>query len=521
MTEQPRPELRVELEQLRRELRSRSRGVGYKAADGLAAAGAPGRQILLNALESRDRQVRLHAAWAVRLLDSPEAVARLVELLRQDPEVYLPLQQALPAEPPPAILEPLLEAARDRKNAQRKFHVMLLGDVEGPGVLDTLLVALQSDDSALQEGAFLAFKHARAELRTEAAGPLLQALSVRLPLPRRLPWLLTRRARARSMVALALITAAGVVGGEESVGLLNEIVRSDAHEDYRVAAVSALTTVGEPAVGRSWRALLSVVESTTDGELEAVASEALRRLRCHEAESGLLALLAAGKPYQRRNAVHALEGCGSSDSVAAVTRALREDADVHVRRTAARTLAKLGPDYQPLLAALRDSDRWVGYNAAWALGHLQDERVLGFLVRGLEDKDRRFRRSCAEALGQLGKHTPEVVEALVHVLDQTGHDVARTAAWTLRQLDLAEALSYATQLRESPDARQRRLGARALKWLQPERASYAPHLPLRSSRLAGLVASPDEKSRGLTTAGAGETPAVGRPAARGAAPAAE
>jgi len=489
----PDPQQRVELEQLRRELRSRSRGVGYRAADGLAAAGPVGRQILLNALDSRDRQVRLHAAWAVRLLDSPEAVARLVELLRQDPEVYLPLQQALPAAPAPAILEPLLEAARDRKNAQRKFHVMLLGDVEGPGVLDTLLVALQSDDSAFQEGAFLAFKHARPELRAEAAGPLVQALSVRLPLPKKLPWLLTPRARARSMVALALITAAGVAGGEEAVGVLNEILRSDAHEDYRMAAVSALVTVGEPAVGRSWRALLALAESTTDGELEAVASEALRRLRCREAEPGLLALLASGKPFQRRNAVHALEGCGSEASTPAVVRALREDSDVHVRRTCARTLAKLGCSHEVLLAALRDSDRWVGYNAAWALGHLQDERVLGFLVRGLEDKDRRYRRQCAEALGQLGKRTPEVVEALVAVLDQTGYDVARTAAWALRQLDLTEALSYAHLLRESPDVRQRRLGARALKWLQPERANYASHLPLRSSRLAGLVASPDEK----------------------------
>lgn len=487
----PEPQQRVELEALRRELRSRSRGVGYKAADGLAAAGAAGRQILLNALDSRDRQVRLHAAWAVRLLDSPEAVARLVELLRQDPEVYLPLQQALPPAPPPAILEPLLEAVRDRKNAQRKFHAMLLGDVEGPGVLDTLLVALQSDDSALQEGAFLAFKHARPELRAEAAGPLVQALSVRLPLPRKLPWLLTPRARARSMVALALITAAGVAGGEEAVGVLIEIVRSEAHEDYRVAAVSALVTVGEPALGRSWRALLSLVEGTTDGELEAVASEALRRLRCREAEPGLLALLSSGKAFQRRNAAHALEGCGTEASAPAVARALK-DADVHVRRTCARTLAKLGASPEVLLAALRDADRWVGYNAAWALGHLQDERVLGFLVRGLEDKDRRYRRCCAEALGQLGKKTPEVVEALVAVLDQTGYDVARTAAWALRQLDLAEALSYATLLRESPDVRQRRLGARALKWLQPERASYAPHLPLRSSRLAGLVASPDE-----------------------------
>lgn len=491
-----RHESRANLEKLRLDLRSRSRGVGYKAADQLAAAGPTGRLILLRALESRDRQVRLHAAWAVRLLDSPEAVVRLIELLRQDREVYLPTQQALPPQPPPAILDPLLAAARDRRNAQRKFHLMLLGDVEGPGVLDTLLVALQADDQVLQEGAFLAFKHAREGLRREAAPALVQALSVRLPLPRRIPWFLTPRARARSMVPLSLMASAGVLGGSEAVGVLCEILRSDAYPEYRLAAISALVSVGEPALARCWRALLGLVQSPHDGELEAAASEALRRLRAREAESELLALLDSTRPAQRRNSALALEGCGSALSAPRLAQLLRHDPDLHVRRTCARTLAKLPhPElHQVLLAALRDSDRWVGYNAAWALGQLKDERCLGFLVAGLEDRDRRFRRNCAEALGQMALKTPEVVEALVAVLDQSRHEVAPTAAWALRQLDLGEALSYAVQLGQSPDRRQRTLSRRALRWLQPERASYSTHLPLRSSKLAGLVFSPDPKS---------------------------
>ncbi|MCA9791141.1 MAG: HEAT repeat domain-containing protein [Candidatus Eremiobacteraeota bacterium] len=169
---EPEPQL-PQLELLRRQLRSPSRGTGYRAADELVRSGPEGIAMIKRALESRDRNVRIHAAWAVRLLDSPWALSQLISLLRDDREFYLPLQQALPAQPTPEVLEALLAAAIDRKNRNRKFHAMLLGDVIGEGVLDALLGALQSDDQMLQEGAFLAFKHAGEWLREQACRPLV------------------------------------------------------------------------------------------------------------------------------------------------------------------------------------------------------------------------------------------------------------------------------------------------------------------------------------------------------------
>lgn len=497
MSQERAPELLPRLEKLRRELRSRSRGKGYQAADRLAQAGPEGRELLLRALESRDRNVRLHAAWAVRLLDAPTAVQRLVEMLRLDREAYLALQQALAPAPPREVLESLLRAARDPRNANRKFHLMLLGDVEGPGVLDVLLAALQSDDSEAQEGAFLACKHARPTLRDELGPALVQALSVRLPLPSRRPWALTARGRARQAVPSLLIGAVGLVAGSPGVGVLIEILRSQAHVSYLLAAVSALATVGEPAVGRCWPVLVDLVEEPHDGELAAFAAEALRRLRAGFAEERLLCLLEEGRPHQRRNAAHALEGCGGEASLAGLLKAL-EEADVHVRRTAARSLGRLKGGRaveDALIRALDDPDRWVGWNAAWALGRRGEESVVPRLLAGLEAASRRLRRHSAEALGQLGACVPEVVEGLVAVLEERHPEVPRTAAWALRQLDVAEAFSYARLLAESPDPANRRLGRRALRWLQPERASYAPHLPVRSSRLTGVISSPDEEEK--------------------------
>jgi HEAT repeat protein len=484
----------VELHELRTQLRSRSRGVGYRAAEQLAQAGPAGRQMLLRALESRDRNVRLHAAWAVRLLDSSEAVLRLVQLLREDREFYLPLQQALPASPDPALLETLIRASRDRANPNRKFHNMLLGDLPAGAVLDVLLENLQADDHELQEGAFLALKHARPDLRRQAARYLVQALAVRLPLPRHLIPGWRRRQRAAQAVPLVLMEAVGVAAGEEGVGVLLEILRSDAHATYRNAAIAALVAVGEAAAARSWRALADLVELPGEGDLPAEAAEALRRLRVTEAEERLLALLEKGKPHQRRNAAHALEGCGGPQAVPALTEHLLRDPDVHVRRTCARTLGRL-PDPRavgPLISALGDRDYWTGWNAAWALGQFKDPRLLPPLLAGLEDRNPRVRQMCAEALGQMGISTPEAHEALVAVLGEDRPAVARSASWALRQLDVGEALGYTMQLLESPDIRQRRIGIKARFWLRPERASYHPHLPVRSSARLGVVSAPAE-----------------------------
>lgn len=489
MTE-PEPQL-PQLELLRRQLRSPSRGTGYRAADELVRSGADGVEMIKRALESRDRNVRVHAAWAVRLLDSPRALRQLITLLRDDREFYLPLQQALPAEPTPDVLEPLLKAAVDPKNRNRKFHVMLLGDVVGEGVLDALLGALQSDDQILQEGAFLAFKHAGEWLRQQAARPLVQALSVRLPLPARLPWSWTKRARARQSAPLALIAAVGMVSGSDGVGVLTEILRSEAHLDYRLASISGMVTVGEEAVGRCWQPLLSVAEEPVDDALTAAAAEALRRMRVTDAESRLLALLESGKAFLRRNAAHALEGCLTAASLESLQQAIG-DPDPHVRRTVARTLGRLPESSRRLLEALSDHDRWVGWNAAWALGRHQLPELIPALLDGLNSPDKRRRRNSAEALGQLRISSPEVIESLVAVLEERSSYVPRSAAWALRCLDLAEAIHYACQLLDSPDPRRRRLGQRSVRWLRPERASYTPHLPVRSSRLGGVVFSPEE-----------------------------
>lgn len=491
-----RPRLEESTEELRLLLGSRMRGVGYRAAEALARRGEAGQEVLQAALQSGNRNARLHASWAVRLMDSPEAVRRVLELLRDDREFFLAAQQAVARRAWPELGSYLLDLARDRSNPNRKFHAMLLGDAPGLEVLDALLMGLQGDDPDLQDGCFLALKHAPEELRRKAAPALVQALSVRLPLPHRRPLAFTRRARALRDVPLLLMAAVGFSAGDLGVGVLAGIARSEADLDYRHAALSALVSLGEPAVARTWRLLLALVGEGGDTDLPDSAAEALRRMRVPEAEPALLELLAGGTPLERRNAAHALEGCGSSEAAPALHGRLCEDPEVHVRRTCARTLGVLLDPRSPgfLTRALGDRDALVGWNAAWALGQYGDPGLVPRLRSGLEARDPRLARNSAEALGHLGLSLPEAQEGLVRALSRGGA-VARSAAWALRQLDLAAALGYAVELLESPDGKLRRLGQRARYWLQPERASYAPHLPLRSSHRGGVYSSPPRKSR--------------------------
>ena len=521
-----------DVDSLRRQLRSRNRGEGYRAADQLAEIGPEGRSLLLKALESRDRNVRLHAAWAARKLNSANAVIKLIELLREDPEFYLPLQQCLsrpgqprPSDEPPEaeseLLEPLVAAAKDLRNPQRKFHMMLLGDLSNPEIIDTLLIGIQNDDLPQQEGAFLALKHACRSLREAAAPGLVQALSVRLPLPAGWKWTWTARQKASQSAPLSLIAAVGLVSGEAAVGVLCEILRSSCHPQYRLAAISALITVGEAAVGRSARSLVQQLQAAQDNLLAQAAAEALRRLRAEVVEGELVQLLESPLPFQRRHAADALEGCAHTpDAFARLTRLALSDSDVHVRRTAVRAVsrppqregpplrgaaggASEGPPLRgaaggasevfewELLQALEDKDRWVAWNAAWMLGQrwkgkTPPARMLDMLLQMLEAPLARVRRATAEALGQMAASSPEVVEALVASLADPRSEVCRSAAWGLRQIDLTEALAYASVLRSAADRRQRDLGQKAIRWLQPRFSSYTPHQPIRSSALTGV-----------------------------------
>lgn len=75
-----------------------------------------------------------------------------------------------------------------------------------------------------------------------------------------------------------------------------------------------------------------------------------------------------------------------------------------------------------MTAALGDEDGWVRSGAAFALGVLGDERVVGPLVRALEDWHPHVRWSAVVALGKLGDE--RAVPALERVRDTDSGEIS-------------------------------------------------------------------------------------------------
>jgi len=94
---------------------------------------------------------------------------------------------------------------------------------------------------------------------------------------------------------------------------------------------------------------------------------------------------------------------------------------------------KLGkPAVEPLIAALKDKDRYVRKKTVEALGKLGDDRAVASLIVALKDKDRYVRVAAVEALGNLGK---PAIESLIASLTDENSRIRKGAAEVLNELD--------------------------------------------------------------------------------------
>ncbi|HVM54924.1 MAG TPA: HEAT repeat domain-containing protein [Acidimicrobiales bacterium] len=113
-------------------------------------------------------------------------------------------------------------------------------------------------------------------------------------------------------------------------------------------------------------------------------------------EGAARAVLAHGDPEVRAAALQALHRMGRVTD-ADVARALRDD-DPGVRR---RALAVAVPGEIDLLPLLEDRDPSVVEQAAWALGEREDRRAVDGLVRAAAHPDPLVREAAVAALGAI------------------------------------------------------------------------------------------------------------------------
>jgi HEAT repeat protein len=117
--------------------------------------------------------------------------------------------------------------------------------------------------------------------------------------------------------------------------------------------------------------------------------------------------------------------------------AMLRDADLRVRRRAARALKALGEsDDVSLIAMLRDEDRKTRRDAALALARIGGKLSLDSLIIALHDERRYVRETALEALAKLGN---PAVETLANALVSHDPELSLGAVQALRRIGTVEA----------------------------------------------------------------------------------
>ena len=128
-----------------------------------------------------------------------------------------------------------------------------------------------------------------------------------------------------------------------------------------------------------------------------------------------------------------------------------EDSDEYVRWKAAYALGEIGDEraVEPLIEALKDSDEYVRWGAASALGKIGDKRAVEPLIEALKDSNEYVRKGTAHALGKIGDE--RAVEPLIEALKDSNKDVRENAAKALEKIAsnaINEAQSLLQQAKE-------------------------------------------------------------------------
>ncbi len=362
------------------------------AADALAKFGDPRSvQPLIAALGDPDPQVRAVAAMGLGSVKSPAAVNALIPLLddpdenvseaaagvlgtSKDPRAIAPLVTSLSKvyfasvalyQLGPAVVEPLIAAARDPDPNVRKRAVEALMLTHDPRAIPAVAAAISDPEAEVRQSALISLHILNAPNYPEA---LKEALN-------------DPDASTRAMA----LRASGKLPNAESVPIVINALR-DSDPSIRNAAATYLTPTqtADPQVAQ---ALIALVQDP-DSSVSWSAIQSLATSRDPKAIDAMLSFAQGKNPK----------------------------VDPH---QAIRLLGKIQDPraYALLVQALQGTDQQTAMIAAEQLGDLHDARAVPALTAAAKSK---FPAVASDALISLGKIGPPSVDALIGLLNQPG-----------------------------------------------------------------------------------------------------
>ena len=268
--------------------------------------------------------------------------------------------------------------------------------------------------------------------------------------------------------------------------------------------------------------------SATDAELLAALGHPSRSVRLtaqrrlaerKSAQPALMALLknpAAPSPA-RQHALWALDG--DADARTEIIELVKGDADLAVRRQAARVLGlrRVAESAEALAAVVRDAsaDASLRFHAATALGRIRDETAIPALIGALDQADSFARFAAFTALNEIGRAHPGAWASIAACLENGNAQIREAAAFALRDsfdAKLVDALAALAAVSKDPAVRETALRLLApLVRQQPEwKGEWWAYHPALVPPPKGTVEWPGTKPvlAALTAALADAAPAV-------------
>lgn len=426
---------------------------------------APARAALMLASRTGRTPIRWVADYVLSHISSADAPAMLEHaLLDPDADIRLIAAQSVRVVTE-ANLPLLVQSARDPSAPVRRAIVQTLSGSSDTRALAVLVQAANDEDPQVRA---LALQSVGSLSGLRELGPLISTLS-------------NRDATLRK-------TAADSLAGMEPdhvVPPLLAALDSDAYGD--IARV--LGRIGD---SRAVEPLLNALAGTTYVSRQAVL-EALGGLRDQRAIPALQRALADDTAGVREAAVRGLDTLAASQTIPQLVEALSDPAPA-VREAAGAALEHMGPQVlQAMMPSLDNPDWRVRLNAVHVLGRigdvraveilirklhdpagnvcgaviaelkrLSDARCIGWLLRGLEDKDAYVRENVADVLVGLGDSysLPRFVlaESRLSERDRAGIlDYMRQIRYsdkhiTFRFTAIGDIVSFCRQMAHDPDA---------------------------------------------------------------------
>jgi HEAT repeat protein len=466
------------IQELEETLRHKNPSFRIIAARSLGAAGAAAKPVLpllVKALDDRDGNVRIEVAGALLQLghEADRAAALLLAALKdRDRAVRDRAVQALrysPKPPATAAVPRLRQALADEDAAVRGAAAWALAGI-GPGAKDAMPDLRKALDDA------------NGQARVGAAYALCRAGDAKAGLSVLIAALQERDAPALHDACLALAQLGAPA--QPAVPAL-------------LALVKAKT---EPACGDACYALHGIGPAA-----RAALPALLAELR------GLPARPPNPPSPGLSHPMHALVGIGK-DAIAPLIALLR-DQDFDVRGRARATLALIGQDAVPALAAAwKGDDKLLRENAWWALFEVGGPAATAVFLDALNDPG--YRLEAAHGLMHMRSVPATALPALLKLLDDPDPEMRARVA---RAVGMVDGVSGLGRL-HAPASAARRRAALALEPLLNDKSGHVREEALIGLRCLGLDAvpvwsramkHPDVEVRRLATQGFNPRDAIG------------